>query len=296
MNFWDWCPTQKCVLQIFWHFNVGTFHQVHFCCWGMLLGALGEASFKKNWFFSEKIQTSETPPPPPINLDGQIFSVNRNFGLAETPPPNSKKFWVFSDKIPSFWQNMPKNLIFLLTEILDWVRPPPLLTKNSEKFWVFSDKIPPSWQNMPKNLIFSDKTLLDWVRPPPLLAKNPKNSEFFSVNRNFGFGKTPAPPFRIFSEKTQFFLNDASPKWMEQLLSSLFNKLLGVIYLLLCRTRGKLQHAIARLARCSAQRRKRSWWSSWSKWGRGDHSSLTGTFSPWSENNLHCFIVHPGEW
>ena len=45
----------------------------------------------------------------------------------------------------------------------------------------------------------------------PLWAKNPKNSEFFSVNRNFGFGKTPAPPFRIFSEKNQFFLNDASP-------------------------------------------------------------------------------------
>ena len=52
-----------------------------------IISCLGEASFKKNWFFSEKIQTSETPPPPPINLDGQIFSVNRNFGLAETPPP-----------------------------------------------------------------------------------------------------------------------------------------------------------------------------------------------------------------
>ena len=65
---------------------------------------------------------------------------------------------------------------------------------------------------MPKNLIFLLTEILDWVRPPPFWQKNPKNSEFFSVNRNFGFGETPAPPFQIFSEKNQFFLNDASPK------------------------------------------------------------------------------------
>ena len=70
---------------------------------------------------------------------------------------------------------------------------------------------------MPKNLIFLLTEILDWVRPPPFWQKNPKNSEFFSVNRNFGFGKTPAPPFRIFSEKNQFFLNDASPYMAERM-------------------------------------------------------------------------------
>ena len=48
-------------------------------CFGLIfilmdrLGALGEASFKKNWFFSEKIQTSETPPPPPYQFGWPNF-------------------------------------------------------------------------------------------------------------------------------------------------------------------------------------------------------------------------------
>ena len=41
--------------------------------------------------------------------------------------------------------------------------------------------------------------------PPPFWQKNPKNSGFFSVNRNFGFGETV------------FFLNDASPNGLNSL-------------------------------------------------------------------------------
>ena len=40
---------------------------------------LGEASFKKNWFFSEFIQTSETPPP----------SYQFGWPNCETQPPDS---------------------------------------------------------------------------------------------------------------------------------------------------------------------------------------------------------------
>ena len=68
----------------------------------------------------------------------QIFLI-RIFRIGRDPPPFwrkiKKKSQFFSDKIPPFWQNMPKNLIFSDKTILDWVRPPPLCQKNLSFFW-----------------------------------------------------------------------------------------------------------------------------------------------------------------
>ena len=96
------------------------------------------------------LQNSETPPhPPPPFLDTPDFS-DKDFSDWLRPPrpllaKNSEKFSVFSDKIPPFWQNMPKNLIFSDKTILDWVRPPPYAKKIS---------------------VFSDKEISDFPRPP----------------------------------------------------------------------------------------------------------------------------------
>merc|ERR1712055_94733 len=58
---------------------------------------LGGASKKKLFFFG--VYPNERDPPP-INLDGLIFSVNRNFGSGRTPPfrdeINPKKCQSFS--------------------------------------------------------------------------------------------------------------------------------------------------------------------------------------------------------
>ena len=58
-----------------------------------------------------------------------------------------------------------------------------------------------------------------------------------------------------------------------------------------CNPRGKSQHAIARLGRCWAQRRRSSWWRWWPKWGKEDLSSLTDTSSPWSAISCN-FLPH----
>ena len=84
------------------------------------------------------LRNPETPPPPPLSLDTPDFS-DKDFSDWPRPPPllakNYEKFSVFSDKIPPFWQNMPKNLIFSDKTILDWVRPqPPLCQKNLSFF------------------------------------------------------------------------------------------------------------------------------------------------------------------
>ena len=50
------------------------------------LKLLGEPSYKENCFFLDIVRTSETPSPPPINLDTQKFSVKENFGLSQPPP------------------------------------------------------------------------------------------------------------------------------------------------------------------------------------------------------------------
>ena len=59
----------------------------------------GRHHLKKTGFF-RSLSKRARPPPPPINLDGLIFSVNRNFGSGRTPPLrdeiNPKKFQSFS--------------------------------------------------------------------------------------------------------------------------------------------------------------------------------------------------------
>ena len=64
------------------------------------MNRLGEASKKKKLVFFGVYPNERDPPPPPINLDGLIFSVNRNFGSGRTPPLrdeiNPKKFQSFS--------------------------------------------------------------------------------------------------------------------------------------------------------------------------------------------------------
>ena len=94
------------------------------------------------------LRNPETPPPPPLSLDTPDFS-DKDFSDWPRPPllaKNYEKFSVFSDKIPPFWQNMPKNLIFSDKTILDWVRPPPPYAK--------------------KISVFSDKEISDFPRPP----------------------------------------------------------------------------------------------------------------------------------
>ena len=68
--------------------------------------------------------------PPPLSLDTPDFS-DKDFSDWPRPPPFGEKFSFFSDKIPPFWQNMPKNLIFSDKPLLDWVRPPPPLYQKN---------------------------------------------------------------------------------------------------------------------------------------------------------------------
>ena len=41
---------------------------------------------KKNWYFSEKLRNSETPPPPSSNLEAPVFSDKEILELARPPP------------------------------------------------------------------------------------------------------------------------------------------------------------------------------------------------------------------
>ena len=78
------------LLARFYFSNFGVFHSA--------LLYKGRHHLKKTGFFRSLSKRGR--PPPPINLDGLIFSVNRNFGSGRTPPLrdeiNPKKFQSFS--------------------------------------------------------------------------------------------------------------------------------------------------------------------------------------------------------
>ena len=84
-------------------------------CWekfpnnDVFLRASLRRGIKNCFFFGENPNEQD---PPPINLDGQIFSVNRNFGLAETPPLIPKNSEFFLTKSPLFGKICPKISFF----------------------------------------------------------------------------------------------------------------------------------------------------------------------------------------
>ena len=136
---------------------------------------------------------------PPINLEGLIFSVNRNFGSGRTPPLrdeiNPKKFQSFSvnrnfglgQTPPSpFWINSEIKKYFFMSKkkyFEKLKKKTEYLMKKQSIWWqksVFYDKnplgigeTPPPFgkKNPTKNSVFSDKEILDWERPPPHFQK-----------------------------------------------------------------------------------------------------------------------------
>ena len=108
-----------------------------------------------------------------------VFYDKNPLGIGETPPLLAKKI-------------QQKTQFFLIRKFWIGKGPPPISKKKIDSFWL-------------------QKFWIGWD-PPPLSAKKSKKISIIFWLGNFGFGETPPPPFCIFSEKKQFFLNDASPK------------------------------------------------------------------------------------
>ena len=121
----------------------------------------GRHHLKKTVFFSEFIQTSETPPP--INLDGLIFSVNRNFGSGRTPPLrdeiNPKKFQSFSVNRNFGLGQTPPSPFWINSEIKKY-----FFMSKKKYFEKLKKKLSIWWKNRvfdDKNQYFMIKTLLE---------------------------------------------------------------------------------------------------------------------------------------
>ena len=85
---------------------IAIFIEIIFSLLAMHIACVRGAIKRKKLVFLDIVRTSETPSPPPINLDTQNFSVKENFGLSQTPPP-------FGKKISVFGQNIQKKCEFL---------------------------------------------------------------------------------------------------------------------------------------------------------------------------------------